>query len=287
MASRTLLSPGSVLAIPNFGLFARQRLSTTAGQEPPGASLSFATTSLQLTAVPRRPADGFHGVLFIHDLGEPEVTWGDTGRGEALPGTPLVPANGSQGPQDVLGGATRLGTPWAPAPAVAAWQTHRFSGEHRGKGLRRAGSPASGRGGRLRFHANTTERERKQGCRKGRGQMDLGEVAGARRTRLRGTAPALSLGPPLCPAKTSSGRFSGAEEGHFPCQVSIFKPSVAMETPFPADPCRGAAVTFPQRPSRSIPSSDLGQGGVRMARGGGHGDVTDTGTLPTRPPGSA
>lgn len=70
--------------------------------------------------------------------------------------------------------------------------------------------------------------------------------------------PVLSLGPPLFPPETSAGCFSGAEEGHFPCQVSIFKPSVAMETPFPADPCRGAAVTFPQHPSRSLPSSDPG-----------------------------
>lgn len=84
-------------------------MSTTAGQEPPRASLFFATTSPLLTAVPRRPADGFHGVLFIHDLGEPKVTWGDTRRGEALPGTPLVPANGSQGPRAVLGGCHQAG----------------------------------------------------------------------------------------------------------------------------------------------------------------------------------
>lgn len=184
-------------------------------------------------------------------------------------------------PRMCWGGATRLGTPWVPAPAVAARQTHRFSGERRGKGLRRGGSPASGHGGRLRFHANTTKRERKQECRKGRSLGRWPGLAGPGAGAQPHMTPALSLGPPLFPPETSAGCFSGAEEGHFPCQVSIFKPSVAMETPFPADPCRGAAVTFPQRPSRSLPSSDPGQGGSRW-HGGGH-----MGTLPTRPPGSA
>lgn len=73
------------------------------GEQPPRVSLPPPSFSFLLTTIPRRPADGFHGVLFIHDLGEPKVTL-EGHRGERcchqaeVPLTPLMPQPPPRGP---------------------------------------------------------------------------------------------------------------------------------------------------------------------------------------------
>lgn len=86
-----LLGAGSVSTVSQ----SCTELCVASGRErPPQVSLLPPSPSLLLTAVARRPADRFHGVLLIHDLGEPKVTLeghrGElpSGRGSVTPPRP-------------------------------------------------------------------------------------------------------------------------------------------------------------------------------------------------------